>query len=160
MLKQLLCTLALSGLAATGFAQAPAAPAAAPGPAAYSRTDTLEALSAMFTMKRRGGHLPLTLAMPGVALMSTKQREYDVYSGSWVETAPSGGAVAAGVLLMGGGLAYLLVRNSTYNLGTLQQLQINYDAGQPLPERYRRELRPRHFAKAAKWRAKRERRNR
>lgn len=105
-------------------------------------------------MKREGGRLPLLLALPGLQLMAGTQRNYNIYTGQWEETGASGGAVAAGLGLMGAGLSFMLVRHSTYSLAKLVALQVAYEEGASLPPSYAAMLRPKHFAKAAKWRAK------
>ncbi|WP_157541316.1 hypothetical protein [Hymenobacter aerophilus] len=128
--------------------------AVAPTPATFTRTDTLDAVTALFITKRNAAYWPLALALPGLRLMASGQRKYDVYSGQWVDTPASGGAVAAGLGLAGAGLGFMLARNSTYSMAKLNEFQRTYAAGAPLSPVYAALLRPRHFAKADQWREK------
>ncbi|QIX62223.1 hypothetical protein HER32_13955 [Hymenobacter sp. BT18] len=126
-----------------------------PGPvAASARQDTLDAITALFMMKRVNGEWPLALALPGLRLMSGGTREYNPVTGSWEETPASGGAVAAGLGLAGVGLTYMLVRHTTYSYEKLNALHAACAAGAPIPAQYRAQLQPRHFAKAGKWKAR------
>ncbi|SHJ15738.1 hypothetical protein SAMN02745146_2473 [Hymenobacter daecheongensis DSM 21074] len=147
--------LSLAGVCRAQTAPVPAASLpAAPAAPVYTRADSLDAVSALFAMKRAGGRWPLLLALPGLRLMAGTQRDYNVYTGHWEETPASGAAVAAGLGLMCAGLTFMLVRNSTYSMLTLLDLQTAHADGKSLPPAYRAQLRPRHFAKAAKWRGK------
>ncbi|MCR5887308.1 hypothetical protein LRS06_05840 [Hymenobacter sp. J193] len=121
---------------------------------ANARQDTLDAVTALFMMKRVSGEWPLALALPGLSLMSGGTREYNPVTGSWDETPASGGAVAAGLGLAGVGLTYMLVRHTTYSYEKLNALHAACAAGAPIPAQYRAQLQPRHFAKAGLWKAR------
>lgn len=121
---------------------------------ASARQDTLDAITALFMMKRVNGEWPLALALPGLRLMSSGTREYNPGTGSWDETPASAGAVAAGLGLAGVGLTYMLVRHTTYSYEKLNALHAACAAGAPIPAQYRAQLQPRHFAKAGKWKTR------
>ena len=146
--------LSLSLLLRLGCLPAAAQQPVVPAAVTFTRTDTLDAVTALFITKRNAAYWPLALALPGLRLLASSQREYDIYNGQWVDTPASGGAVAAGLGLMGAGLGFMLARNSTYSMAKLNEFQRTYAAGAPLPPAYAALLRPRHFARADYWRKK------
>jgi hypothetical protein len=126
---------------------------------ADARQDTLDAVQGFFNAKRLGGQLPILLALPGLRLMTGSNASSS--SGSpYAPTQndePSGGQVAAGLLLMAGGVTYMFVHNAPYSDAKFAELRTSYLAGTPLPANIRERLKEKHLAAGRIYRARMER---
>ncbi|MFD2718077.1 hypothetical protein ACFST9_05085 [Hymenobacter monticola] len=169
-------------LASNGLAPAPVSPVATPSstqpeterPAAATvpvtspvqaladaRQDTLDAVQGFFNARRLGGQLPILLALPGLRLMTGATKTGTPSPSPYVQTQrsdPSGGQVAAGLLLMAGGVTYMFVHNAPYSDKKFSALRTSYLAGAPLPPEIRARLKPQHLAAGRKYRERLERR--
>lgn len=121
--------------------------------------DTLDAVQGFFNSKRDGGRLPLVLALPGLRLLSgaTATNSSPAIPGQTQNTEVSGGRVAAGLLLAGGGLVYMLVHNAPYTDEKFAEVRNNYLAGKGLPASIRAKLKPKHYVAGRIYREKMER---
>jgi hypothetical protein len=146
---------------------ATAQPAAAPAPVpaqalADARQDTLDAVQGYFNAKRLVGQLPILLALPGLRLMTgatkTGSSSPSPYVQSTQSSDPPAGQVAAGLLLMAGGVTYMYVHNAPYSDKKFSALRASYLAGAPLPPGIRARLKPQHLAAGRKYRERLERR--
>ncbi|MDO7853584.1 hypothetical protein [Hymenobacter convexus] len=141
-------------------------PAAAPAPVpaqalADAQQDTLDAVQGYFNAKRLAGQLPILLALPGLRLMTGATKTGSSSPSPYVQTQssdPSGGQVAAGLLLMAGGVTYMFVHNAPYSDQKFSALRASYLAGTPLPPGIRARLKPQHLAAGRKYRERLERR--
>ena len=135
-------------------------PAVAPALAlADARQDTLDAVQGLFNAKRRGGQLPILLALPGLRLM-TGATTTNVSPSPYVQSqssAPSSGQVALGLLLMTGGVAYMYIHNAPYSDARFAALRADYLAGGPLPNSFRGQLKEKHLAAGRTYRERMER---
>ncbi|MBW3373705.1 hypothetical protein KYK31_06970 [Hymenobacter norwichensis] len=126
---------------------------------ADARQDTLDAVQGFFNAKRLGGQLPILLALPGLRLMTGSNASSS--SGSpyapTQNNEPSGGQVAAGLLLAAGGVAYMFVHNAPYSDAKFAELRTSYLAGTPLPADIRERLKEKHVAAGRVYRARMER---
>ncbi|MET4075884.1 hypothetical protein [Hymenobacter sp. UYCo722] len=150
------------------------APATAPAPAvttpptlapsavqllADARTDTLDAVTGLFMARRSAGTWPLVILLPVARIMAGATATTPASSPyAPQQAAPSDGAVAAGLGLMGAGLVFMLVHNAPYSQAHLAALQTSYKAGQPLPATIRQKLRPQHLTAGRRYRERLERR--
>jgi hypothetical protein len=130
------------------------APVASPAPAltptqqlADARQDTLDAVRGYFLAKNFAGQLPLVLALPGLRLMvGAGTTDYSPSPYLQPQTSkPGGGQIAAGLALMGGGVAYWLIHNAPYTDAKYNALRNDYLAGKPLPAAIRTKLKPKHL---------------
>jgi len=123
-----------------------------------ARQDTLDAVQGLFNAKRLGGQLPILLALPGLRLM-TGATASNSAAPSYVQssTEPSGGQVAAGLLLAAGGVVYMFMHNAPYSNAKFAELQASYLAGAPLPSSIRAQLKEKHIASGRTYRARMER---
>ncbi|MBO2011923.1 hypothetical protein [Hymenobacter negativus] len=126
---------------------------------ADARQDTLDAIQGYFNAKRLGGQLPILLALPGLGLMTgaTKTGTSTSPYGQTQSSDPPAGQVAAGLLLMAGGVTYMFVHNAPYSDTKFRTLRDNYLAGNPLPPSVRTHLKPQHLAAGRKYRERMER---
>ncbi|WP_310390999.1 hypothetical protein [Hymenobacter sp.] len=134
----------------------------APTPAqllADARQDTLDAVQGLFNAKQLGGRLPILLALPGLRLMTgaAKTNTSAPPSVQPQSSEPSGGQVAAGLLLMTGGVAYMFIHNAPYTDAKFATLRASYLAGGPLPHALRAQLKEKHIAAGRTYREKMER---
>jgi hypothetical protein len=126
---------------------------------ADARQDTLDAIQGYFNAKRLGGQLPILLALPGLRLMTgaTKTGTSSSPYGQTQSSDPPAGQVAAGLLLMAGGVTYMFVHNAPYSDAKFRILHDNYLAGSPLPPALRVKLKPQHLTAGRKYRERMER---
>ncbi|WP_460620451.1 hypothetical protein [Hymenobacter tenuis] len=126
---------------------------------ADARQDTLDAVQGFFNAKRLGGQLPILLALPGLRLMTGADASSSSVSsyGQPQNSEPSGGQVAAGLLLTAGGLTYMFVHNAPYSDAKFAALRASYLAGAPLPPAIRSRLKEKHIASGRTYRARMER---
>ncbi len=138
----------------------PIIPAATPAQVlADAQQDTLDAVQGFFNAKRLGGQLPILVALPGLRLMTGSNASSS--SGSpYVQSQnsePSGGQVAAGLLLGVAGVTYMFVHNAPYSDAKFAELRASYLAGAPLPPAIRTRLKEKHVALGRTYRARMER---
>lgn len=127
---------------------------------ADARQDTLDAVQGLFNAKRRGGQLPILLALPGLRLMTGASRT-NTSPSPYVQSQksePSGTQVALGLLLMTGGVTYMFVHNAPYSDAKFATLRASYLAGTPLPYALRAQLKEKHVAAGRAYRERLERR--
>lgn len=125
---------------------------------ADARQDTLDAVQGLFNAKRLNGQLPILLALPGLRLMTGSDAASNAGPpGVSSRTEPSGGQVAAGLLLTAGGLGYMFIHNAPYSDPKFAELRARYLAGTPLPASLRAQLKPKHVAAGRAYRARLER---
>ncbi|UOG75641.1 hypothetical protein MTX78_03385 [Hymenobacter tibetensis] len=126
---------------------------------ADAQQDTLDAVQGFFNAKRLGGQLPILLALPALRIMTGSTATSN--SGpSYVQSQndePSGGQVAAGLLLAAGGVTYMFVHNAPYSDAKFAELRASYLAGTPLPPAIRTRLKEKHIAAGRTYRARMER---
>ena len=126
---------------------------------ADARQDTLDAVRGFFNAKLLGGRLPLLLALPGLRLM-TGATNTDYSPSPYIQpqsSAPGAGQVAAGLVLMAGGVVYMFMHNTPYTNAKFEALRTNYLAGQPLPAAIRTHLKPKHSVAGRTYRERMER---
>jgi hypothetical protein len=152
-------------LAAYGGAARPtAASAQPPSPAQQlvdARQDTLDAVRGLFNAKKFAGQLPLTLALPGLRLMTGASGTTNYSPSPYIQpqtSKPDGGQVAAGLVLMAGGVAYWLIHNAPYTNAKYDALRADLLAGKPLPATLRTKLKPKHLAAGRAYRERMDRR--
>ena len=111
-----------------------------------SVADTAAALVSLFVHKRLNGWWYLPAVPVGLAaLQPTKTYIND----RLVDTdPPPAWQVAIGVPLMVGGAGAIVLRYTTYSRRRLNAITHAYEAGQPIPAKFRRKLRPKHFVEA------------
>ena len=126
---------------------------------ADARQDTLDAVQGFFNARRTGGQLPILLALPGLRLMTGSGASNGSSGSPYVSqpAEPSGGQVAAGLLLAAGGLTYMFVHNAPYSDEKFNELRTSYLAGVPLPAAIRVRLKEKHLAAGRTYRARLER---
>lgn len=126
---------------------------------ADAQQDTLDAVQGFFNAKRLGGQLPILLALPALRLM-TGSNASSTSGPSYVQPQndePSGGQVAAGLLLAAGGVTYMFVHNAPYSDAKFAELRASYLAGTPLPLAIRTRLKEKHVAAGRTYRVRMER---
>lgn len=125
---------------------------------ADARQDTLDAVQGLFNARRLNGQLPILLALPGLRLMTGSDAGSNAGSPAVsARNEPSGGQVAAGLLLTAGGVAYMFLHNAPYSDAKFAELRASYLAGTPLPSDLRVKLKERHIAQGRVYRARLER---
>ena len=126
---------------------------------ADARQDTLDAVQGYFNAKRLGGQLPILVALPGLRLMTgaTKTNASTSPYAPTQSSDPPAGQVAAGLLLMAGGVTYMFVHNAPYSDTKFRALRDSYLAGTPLPPAIRAKLKPQHVEAGRKYRERLER---
>ncbi|WP_223649020.1 hypothetical protein [Hymenobacter psoromatis] len=113
---------------------------------ASSGADTTGALLSLFRKRRYAGFLYTIPFIVGVSLalpLSTTDSRGQQHVASEAISPPLGIAVLAGTLVG------FVVHANRFNKDHLLAINRAYAAGQPIPARYRRLLRDRHFAEAA-----------
>ncbi|WP_426490351.1 hypothetical protein [Hymenobacter sp. 102] len=114
----------------------------------YTLTDSLDAVAALFQSKRLMGQLPTLTLLPAARLLSGSSAadgQYNVYTGQFEENKPSAGAVAAGLGLAIGSVAYMFIHNAPYSNAKYAELVAAAQAGTPIPAKWRAQLKPKHF---------------
>jgi hypothetical protein len=124
-----------------------------------ARQDTLDAVRGLFLAKDFAGKLPLILALPGLRLM-TGASNTDLPPSPYLQpqtSKPSGGQVAAGLVMMAGGVAYWLIHNAPYTNAKYDELRTDYLAGKPLPSSIGTKLKPKYLVSGRAYRERLER---
>ncbi|UOR04165.1 hypothetical protein MUN82_14570 [Hymenobacter aerilatus] len=114
-----------------------------------AEADTTGALLSMFRRQRRGGYVYTIPFIVGVSL-SLPISTTDSY-GQQV-TAEKAIAPPLGVPILAGTIVGFILHANTYNKKHLLAVDQAYAAGQPIPAKYRRRLKPVHFEEAAQMR--------
>lgn len=109
--------------------------------------DTTGAMVCLFATKRNNTWWWLPIAPLGLAMIQPGERSVNgIKTG---EIAPDTWQYAIGIPLIVGGLGGMVFRLGTYSREALRQVQLDYQAGKPIPAKWRRKLKPVHFANAA-----------
>ena len=109
--------------------------------------DTTGALVCLFATKRNNTWWWLPIAPVGLAFIQPGERSVNgIKTG---EIPPDSWQYVVGIPLIAGGLGGMVFRLSTYSREALRQVQLDYQAGKPIPAKWRRKLKPLHFANAA-----------
>lgn len=116
-------------------------------PSATSGADTTGALLSLFRKRRYAGFLYTIPLIAGLSLALPISRT-DQY-GRQQRVTEEAVSPPLGIAVLTGTLAGFIVHASKFNKRHLLAVDRAYAAGKPIPARYRRLLRERHFAEAA-----------
>lgn len=114
---------------------------------ATSGADTTGALLSLFRKRRYAGILYAIPLIAGLSLALPISRT-DQYGRQQAVTTEAA-SPPLGIAILAGTVAGFIVHASKFNKNHLVAVDRAYAAGQPIPARYRRLLRERHFAEAA-----------
>ncbi|RZK20567.1 MAG: hypothetical protein EOO56_12555 [Hymenobacter sp.] len=116
-------------------------------PSATSGADTTGALLSLFRKRRYAGFLYTIPLIAGLSLALPISRT-DQY-GRQQRVTQEAASPPLGIAVLAGTLVGFIVHANKFNKQHLTTVDRSYAAGQPIPARYRRLLRERHFAEAA-----------
>lgn len=156
--------LLLNGCSYAAQAQSSAAPAVSPAtpdsvPTTFGKwylpayqpnpsvADTAGALVSLYSRKRSNTWWWLPVSPLGLSFLQSGTQYVNGIKTK--DLPPDSWQYAVGVPLLIGGVTAIVVRLSTYSRTDLAQVVRAYQAGQPIPAKLRRKLRPVYFANAA-----------
>lgn len=110
-----------------------------------AEADTTGALLSLFIKQRRAGYAFVIPFMTGMFLAVPISTNH----GGYTQTAEKAISPPLGIPILAATIAGFIVHATAFNKGHLLAVDRAYAAGEPIPAKYRRRLKPQHFTEAA-----------